>query len=483
MNQIRFFIKFLSVIYFVAFASALPQLNGLIGNNGILPSKNFFNELFQNYGFFSLIFNPSLLWLNSSDFILNFLCILGLVFSVLLFVGAFEFIALCALWFLYLSIVNAGQIFFSYQWDILLLESGFLSIFAFLTLSKNNKSLSKLAVWAYRFLLFKLFFSSGLVKLLSVDPSWRNLTALTFHYQTQPLPNWISWYLHKLPQEFQKISTFMVLVIELLGPYLISFGRQLRFLAFLLFLSLQLLIMLTGNFAFFNLLTIALCFTLLEEERLATINLKIETLLRSLPLVTNLKNLNPKLQLSRQFIILAFLFLIGNSIVNVLKIIVPLPAIIKSTISLGSNLGINSSYGLFAVITKSRPEIIIEGSNDGIHWRTYELPAKPGSLLKSPVSIAPNQPRLDWQLWFASLEEPNSNLWIKSLLKKIIIGDKNILRLFEVNPFPVKPPKFARAALYEYKFSSFQEKEFEKVWWQRKFIGLYTPIVDSKSKK
>ncbi|MDX1919458.1 MAG: lipase maturation factor family protein [Candidatus Caenarcaniphilales bacterium] len=484
MNLIRLFIKLLSIIYFIAFTSALPQLCGLIGKNGILPANDYFRDLLQQFSFFSLLLNPTLFWLNSSNFVLILVCILGILFSVLLFFGLFEFLSLLLLWFLYLSVVNVGQIFFSYQWDMLLLESGFLSIFAYLTLFRSNAGLSNLALLAYRVLVFKLIFSSGLVKLLSSDSSWRDFSALSFHYETQPLPTWVAWYAHKLPLQFHKFSTFFVLFIELLLPFFIFLNRYFRVFAFVVFLFLQLLIMLTGNFTFFNLLRIFLCFTLCEEESVIGLNQRITYFFSNLPFLkacgefTN----NFQFKLSRQIIISVFVFSIGFSGLNVFKLAVPFPSFIKNTILLGSNWGVNSSYGLFAVMTKTRPEIMIEGSRDGIHWRTYDLPAKPGTLSKKPPFIAPNQPRLDWQLWFAALEKPSlnssSSLWINSLMKRLLAGDKNVEKLFDVNPFSEQPPKYIRASIYEYNFSSKLEKEMEKIWWTRKFKGLYLPVVD-----
>ena len=264
------FLRFLAIINLIAFISIWTQIDGLIGSEGILPAQDYFTLLQERLGPERYLLAPSLFWFNASDTALHFICGTGIFLSLLLIVNIAPVIILFLLWLFYLSLTVAGQDFLSFQWDILLLEINFVAIFIAprRLFSKYGKfeSPSFLGIWLLRFLLFKLMFLSGAVKLLSGDSTWRDLTALFYHYETQPLPTVIGWYVHQLPQFLQKASVVLMFAIELLVPFLIFTPRKLRIYGFFILTSFQIMIFVTGNYCFFNLLTIALCIMLLDDE-------------------------------------------------------------------------------------------------------------------------------------------------------------------------------------------------------------------------
>jgi len=269
-----FFLRALGAIYLVAFLSLWSQIDGLIGHAGILPVDRLMSALGREYGAHGIgwdrfLLVPTLCWLSSSDAFLHLQCAAGVVFAVALLLDVAPIICLVPLWLLYLSLATVGREFFGYQWDNLLLETGFLALVV--TPLRIRPRLprvevpSRLAIWLPRLLLFKLMFSSGCVKLASGDPSWRNLTALSFHYQTQPLPTWLGWYANQCPMGFHKASCALMFAIELVAPFLIFLPRRPRLLGCALLAFLQILILLTGNYTFFNSLTLALCLLLVDD--------------------------------------------------------------------------------------------------------------------------------------------------------------------------------------------------------------------------
>jgi len=263
------FLRGLAVIYLIAFASLLPQLDGLIGSNGISPAHDFLQTLRTDYGARAYTLFPTLAWVNSSDMFLHSIVWAGIALSVLLLIGVIPLPAAIGLYVLYLSIDTVGQVFYSFQWDALLLEAGFAAVlFAPLGWRASYKSPpSRIAVWVFWFLIFRLMLESGAVKLSSGDPTWRNLTALRYHYETQPLPTPIAWYAHQLPSLFQRISVAGVFFIEFGLPFLFFTTRRLRLVAAGTIIAFQLLIAITGNYTFFNLLTILLCVPLFMDMK------------------------------------------------------------------------------------------------------------------------------------------------------------------------------------------------------------------------
>ena len=457
------FLKFLALIYLIAFISLWVQVIGLIGGNGILPVHDYLESVRLRLGPLSFWFLPTLCWFNASDVFLHFLCGVGAILSILILFNMSPIVRsviLFFLWLIYLSLVTVSRDFLGFQWDNLLLETGFLSIF----LPSTSRPLF---VWLLRLLLFKLMFFSGVVKLLSGDPAWRNLTALTYHYLTQPLPNVISYYVYWLPVWFHKLSCFLMFVMELVVPFFIFLNRKLRICSCIVLVIFQVLIMITGNYCFFNLLTIALCLFLLEDDIFSG--------------WIRIENSHGKSLRWHNFFVypLIAIILIVNIMLfaRLLQIQINWPLPFKAIYSWVSPFRTINSYGLFAIMTTTRPEIIMEGSNDGMNWFAYEFKYKPGDLKSPPLFVAPHQPRLDWQMWFAALGNYQSNPWFVSLCIRLLQGSKDVIKLIDKNPFPDSPPKYIRALFYDYHFSDFGKKEKTGEWWRRELKGLYFPPV------
>ncbi|MBI1871358.1 MAG: lipase maturation factor family protein [Chlamydiae bacterium] len=476
------FLRLLGIIYFIAFVSLGTQILGLVGQDGILPAHSFLEAVKKHFG--SQIYHllPTLAWVNTSDVFLKYLCTAGTFLSVLVITGIAVIPSLLILWVLYLSLMIVGQAFLSFQWDTLLLETGFLAVFfapgGILPKWRSPSQVSKTILWLIRWLLFRLMFESGCVKLLSGDMTWRNLTALQYHYETQPLPTWIGWYIHHLPLEFHKASTFLMFVIELIIPWLTFLGRKARIFAFFSFFLLQGMILLTGNYCFFNLLTLTLCLSLLDDQTLQQWIPKI--FLRRLgPL--SLRKQNSFVKLIRGTFAI-FIFLLstaqGFGLFSKSK---PFPKFVYKSLHALEPYHMINRYGLFAVMTQKRPEIIIEGSQDGENWTAYSFKWKPGDCKKGPSFVAPHQPRLDWQMWFAALGSTQNNPWILNFLKCLLEGSPEVLQLLKENPFPSEPPHYVRALLYQYHFSDLSERRQKGIWWTRELLGLYCPILSLKS--
>ena len=480
-----FFLRALGVIYLVAFVSLWTQINGLIGHNGILPAGQFMSAVkrqcdAQGLGLERCHLLPTLCWFDASDGFLNFQCAIGTICALWLIIGVAPAPCLALLWLLYLSLTTVGQDFLGFQWDNLLLEAGFLAIFfaplKILPSLSSESASSRIVLWLVRLLLFKLMFSSGCVKLLSGDPSWRNLTALTFHYQTQPLPTWIGWYASQLPLWFQKFSCAVMFAVELGAPWLIFAPRRLRFFGGAAIVSLQILILLTGNYTFFNFLTIALCLLLLDDF----------VLLQIVP-----SRIRRRCSFMRQTATRNRLRRWPNALLIPLAVVVVAVSLFQMASMSGARSGLwfpaaflnaqiapfrsVNSYGLFAVMTTTRNEIIVEGSNDGMTWLPYEFKYKPGDVSRRPAFVEPFQPRLDWQMWFAALGDYRQNPWFGNFCVQLLQGSPEVLALLANNPFPSRPPRYVRAGLYEYHFTNLQEHHESGFWWKRERTGEYLP--------
>ena len=741
------FLRSLGAVYFFAFLSLWTQIAGLIGPHGILPADQYMSAAQQQcdqrgLGLERFHLLPTLCWFNASDTFLQCQCAAGVGLSVLLLAGLAPAPCLAVLWLLWLSLVVVGRDFLGFQWDSLLLETGWLAIFLaplqLVPRPAREAPPSRLFVWLLRLLLFKLMFSSGCVKLLSGDPNWRNLTALTFHYQTQPLPPWTAWCANQLPFWFQKFSCAATLGIELGAPFLIFAPRRLRFLGAALLVGLQALILLTGNYAYFNWLSLALCLLLFDDFLLekivprklgrlfprhdegrrnehspalpnraggspalgfpvsgramdwlrhstqgvqmsrtsravvanaltptgrSTVRFPVQpqpglparsdakprgtirtlisefgtrprhhfpTSLRS-TVITRFVATTDALTPAGPFVAANRGSLIhvtgtsGHSISNHLRFSTsrvhslsagstiafglrlsladspepptesssrcppvwadgvtdwsfasrcsppgdvapmqlrsaiglqcrpsqglspccshalsdaleqafqpagsgdflvassgagnqtvgtrpsprwpfPLLAVVAAVVLAASGfmlaitLGVRSpwlspfgwvaeqlapfrsvnNYGLFAVMTTQRNEIILEGSNDGTNWLAYEFKYKPGDLRRRPAFIAPCQPRLDWQMWFAALGSYQQNPWFVNFCVRLLQGSPDVLALLAKNPFPNQPPRFIRAQFYDYRFTGSADRHSTGAWWRREYIGEYLPPI------
>jgi predicted DCC family thiol-disulfide oxidoreductase YuxK len=459
------FLRVLAAIYIVAFASLAVQVTGLLGQNGISPAHTFFERVgASSLGWMRFWAVPSLFWWNSTDMVLAGACWVGVVLSAVLFAGYLERMALVLLYLLYLSFSLAGQEFLSFQWDALLLETGFLAIFF-----GHTGAMQKTIAWLYRALAFRLYFLSGFVKLASGDPNWRHLSALDFHYFTQPLPTIVAWYADKLPRWFQHASTFTVLAVELGAPFLIFAPRRIRLFGAGLLLSLEVLIFATGNYTFFNLLAAAITLFLFDDQAFRGLVWR--------PRRANIEAA-PSTRAARIAAAAVTLLILPLGLVHIFENTGPqLPEPLDAEARYTSPFQVVNSYGLFAVMTTERLEIIVEGSDDGETWRAYEFPYKPGDVNRAPRWAAPHQPRLDWQMWFAALSDYRSNPWFVAFVEGLLNGSPEVLGLLEKNPFPDHPPRYVRAVTYDYRFSSWAEHRQTGAWWHREPHGQYLPPV------
>lgn len=564
------FLFLMAVIYLAAFASLYVQIPGLYGDNGILPAKLVIGKEADSWDEL-LDSQPTLLKLTpklglSVQQGMDLLCVAGMAVSFLCVVCKTmrDTVSFILLWMLYFSLYQVGQTFLWFQWDILLLEAGFLTILVApfnLQIPVKRFRLSfyhqhdSITLWLVRWLLFRLMFMSGVVKLTSGCPTWWDLTALNWHFESQCIPTPLAWWWHHLPEWFLKLSVVATYIIEIAVPFLFFAPvRSLRLFSFWSQVLLQLLIIITGNYNFFNVLTITLCVSLLDDEFLGyrhkkkpssivnklacvavfgylgyqtvkqfglvlkddfTIDSKIafskkdydrflgvvvpwtiwfgafsfafEVLIALVRCYTEVKGTFWKNWAAIQCLIFtvvaASVFAISlvpySSLHKEGQKIVPVQA--KSLHARVNSFHLTSSYGLFRRMTGvgGRPEVVIEGSNSrDSGWREYEFFYKPGDINRRPPVVAPHQPRLDWQMWFAALGSYQHNPWFLNLAYRLLTNEKDVLELIQYNPFPDKPPKYLRAQLYKYHFSKDgKRKKDSGTWWSREHTGEYMPIV------
>ena len=485
----RWFLRALGVIYLIAFVSLWVQVDGLIGSDGVSPVNQFLPAVHAQLGKDAYATLPTLCWFSTSNAFLHFLCGGGTVLSVLLIFGIAPALSLVALFVFYLSLTIAGQTFLSFQWDILLLETGFLSIFLapwrlwpkeliFLPGSPSPAMaapVSRAGLFLLKFLLFKLMLMSGVVKLTSGDDCWWNLTALDYHYWSQPLPTIFGWWADKSPEWFKHFSAAFCLGIEIIVPFFIWAPRRPRLIAVGLMMFLQIAIAITGNYCFFNLLTIALCLLLIDDVTVGTDRDSVGIPTFGAPSGRALA-----------------IRVCGYASVAVVVVTLPInawlifsackprarpPHALATFYEQLEAFRIVNGYGLFRVMTKDRCEIVLEGSADGLEWLPYEFKWKPGDVKRAPGWCAPHQPRLDWQMWFAALESPRENPWFFWLIVRLLQESHDVNGLLAHNPFPDRPPRYIRAMFYRYRFTTLSERRQTGGWWKRQELREYLPTV------
>ena len=457
------FLRLLGAIYVAAFVSLGMQILGLVGHAGILPLGDHLGAARRALGDTAYRILPTLFWLDSSDASLLAGCVVGAFLGLLVILNRSTRAALIGLFVLYLSYFYAGQDFTGFQWDLLLLEAGFLAIFL--------SSGSRIVIWLYRWFVFRYLFLAGAAKLLSGDPTWRDFTALEYHFWTQPLPTPLAWYAAELPDWLLIGATAATLLVELGIVFLIFLPRRPRAVAACCIALFQVLIVLTGNYNFFNLLSIAMCVLLLDDASLR----------RFLPQRLVMRLRRRAQQPGRAATMIASALALVIVPVGLNRICLSLTGsglpVARALQQLVSPLMIVNAYGLFAVMTTSRPEIVIEGSADGQVWREYVFRFKPGPVTRRARWSIPHQPRLDWQMWFAALGDRTDNPWFESLMRRLLEGSSPVLALFEADPFPDRPPKYVRAQLYDYRFADRTTRPATGQWWVRQLAGLYFPPV------
>jgi len=449
------FPRLLGLVFFFAFGAFLFQIKGLIGKNGILPIGTYLGLIRANYPKKCYTLVPTVFWLNCSDTALMAVVGTGTALSVLLMLGVYPPLLLFLIYVLYLSIVHAGQDFLGFGWEGFLLEVTISAFFMSLTPVPN------VMVWiSLNLILFRFHFQGGAVKLQSGDPNWRNLTGVAYHYQSQPLPNTQAWYAYKLPIWFQKLSTFLMLFVEIVIPFGMFGPDWMRLGVFYCLFGLQILIWFTGNFSFLNHLTVVLCTVLVANQYLTSWFAVPETM--SAPWALDI------------FCYGVGLFLVIVQLMHLWDHFAPNP-LFSHWLQKLSRYHIANRYGIFAVMTTTRNEIVFEGSHDGVEWKEYLFYYKPSEIERRPRRISPYQPRLDWQAWFLPFGHFRYDAWLGEFIYCLLKGNREVLALLRGNPFPDAPPRFVRALMYEYVFSTAEEKKKHGWWWHREFVREFTP--------
>ncbi len=512
------FLRALGAIYFSAFFSLVFQIRGLIGPQGILPASEYLKSAAQQIGYARYWYVPSVLWISSGSHMLMALCWIGMAAAVLLVLNLWPRGMLVICFVCFLSFVSAAGDFSGYQSDGMLLEAGFLSLFFAPSGFRPRLGQTRPPVRAAFYLLlwewFRIYFESGVAKMASGDPEWRNFTAMDEYYQNGPLPTWIGWYVQHLPHWFHAGTAFLTLALELVLIWAAFLPRPFRIALFFLVTPWQVGIILTANYTFLNYLVLILGFLLLDDRFLMRFfqarwakSLHDAVTARSIeadaPAEDHLSILaaspNPSailappendarpawrrelhtwltpLRVSIAAILLTWIFY--ATAVQMIWMITPAP-LPTTPVALLDPFRIANRYGLFAVMTRNRYEIEFQGSDDGQTWVAYPFRHKPQELNRAPRIYAPYQPRFDWNLWFASLGEWRDNPIVLRTERRLLSNDTDVLALFAANPFPHGPPHQVRAVLWQYWFTSMAEKTKSGLWWRRQLLGLYAPAIE-----
>jgi lipase maturation factor 1 len=497
------FLRSLGAIYFSAFYSLLFQIRGLVGPDGVLPANQYLTAVRHSFPAGYYWFAPTLLWLSSSNAMLLAVCWTGLVASVAALLNLWPRCSFFTCFFCYLSFVAAASDFSGYQSDGMLLEAGFIALFfcppGLLPGWGAQSPPSRASLFLLQWEWFRIYFESGMVKLLSGDPEWRHLTAMDEYYQNGPLPTWIGWYMEHLPHWFHVSTAAATLGMELGIVFLLFLPRRARLICFCIVTPWEICVIFTANYTFLNYLVLALGFLLLDDgflRRLVPVRFRLPATLSEESFaeppapVSLFNSLEPDDTLPLEHrkpthfaamrLALAAVMLTWIAYVTTVELIrmpfpeIPLPI---TPVRALEPFRIANQYGLFAVMTRGRYEIEFQGSNDGITWTAYRFRYKPQALDEAPGIYAPYQPRFDWNLWFASLGDWQQNTLVPFAEERLLTNSRDVLSLFRGNPFASAPPKYVRAVLWQYWFTSMKEKRDTGNWWRRQFLGLYAPVL------
>lgn len=366
-----------------------------------------------------------------------------------------------ALWALYLSFVNAGQLFYGYGWETLLLEAGFLAIF----LGPSDLAPTWVTIWLVRWLLFRVMFGAGLIKLRG-DRCWRELTCLDYHYETQPIPNFLSWYLHRSPKLVHRAGVAFTHFVQLVVPWGVLVPGPVGWAAGLLTIGFQATLIVSGNLSWLNYLTLLLAFACFDDRAWSFVLPDGATELLGLPAAPGPRPL-------------AFDLATAGVAILVLALSVrPVRNMISSRQLMNASfepLHLVNTYGAFGSVTRRRYEVVIEGEAEDGSWREYELKAKPGDPARRPPWIAPYHLRLDWQIWFSAMRPHAQERWFARLAERLLESDPATLALLAGNPFPDAPPRRVRARRFLYRFTTPAERRETGRWWNREEVGIYLP--------
>lgn len=447
----------IAAIYLIAFVAAARQFRALIGERGMLPVPRYLARTPFRAA-------PSIFQLHYSDRFFALACWAGALLSAALLAGGSDLAPLWAgmlvwllIWVLYLSIVNVGQTWYSFGWESLLLEAGFLVMF----LGNDDIAPPVLVLWLARWLVFRVEFGAGLIKIRG-DSCWRTLTCLYYHHETQPIPGPLSWYFHHLPKPLHRIEAAGNHVAQLVVPFLLFAPQPVAGAAGAVVVVTQLWLVLSGNFAWLNWVTIVLACSAIPDRFVGVAS-------PSLP--------DPPIWFVS--VVVAF-----TAAVVVLSYR-PVRNLLSHRQRMNASFNryhLVNTYGAFGVVGRTRDEVVIEGTADTrltehTVWLEYEFKGKPGDVHRRPPQIAPYHLRLDWLMWFLAISPAYARDWLPAFLRLLLDNDAETVRLLRRNPFPDSPPYYVRARLYRYRFSSWHELRHEHIWWHRTLLGEYIPPV------
>jgi hypothetical protein len=455
----------LALIYLLAFICVLDQFPALLGERGLLPVPRFLRGLRSRDG-------PSLFRLHYSDRLLRVAGWTGAVLALSLLLGLpqagplwLPMLVWFILWLLYLSIVNVGQVFYSFGWESLLLEAGFLAIF----LGNARTAPPFLILLLFRWLAVRVELGAGLIKLRG-DPCWRDLTCMDFHHETQPMPGPLSWHFHRLPRSLHRFEVLGNYGAQLVAPFALFLPQPIAGAGALIMIATQAYLVASGNYAWLNVLTMIIVVSALPDALLG----------RVLPAAA------PPLVASPVWFMALVLTVTGVVVIlsywPVRNLIGPQQRMNYSF----NRLHLVNTYGAFGSVTRERYEVVLEGTearepSDAAVWREYEFRGKPGDPRRRPRQFAPYHLRLDWLMWFAALSPGYAEGWLESLVKKLLDGDRSVLRLLRHNPFPAAPPAWIRGRFYRYRFTTGDERRSTGAWWIRELVSDYLPPVTLRS--
>jgi hypothetical protein len=518
------FLRAMGLIYFSAFFSLIFQIRGLIGREGILPASDYLQAVEHSFGHARFWFAPTLLWFSSGPQMLMVLCWAGVVASLLLALNVWPrgTLGICLVCFL--SFVSAAGDFSGYQSDGMLLEAGFIALFfappGFRPGLGAKWPPSRASLFLLQWEWFRIYFESGMVKIASGEPQWRQMTAMDEYYQNGPLPTWVGWYVQHLPHWFHASTAYCTLALELGLVWMLFLPRRWRIVCFFIATAWQIGIILTANYTFLNYLVLALGFLLLDDR----------VLLHCLPQrwkkppldhtamdradVTRPATASPTeadssstgrdvanqptkasrfedggeenwrdlfrqqlAVLKRSLVAIMLGWVFYATAVELVWIVFPTLKLPTTPVEALEPFRIANRYGLFAVMTRGRYEIEFQGSQDGQNWQPYPFRYKPQDPSQPPGIYAPYQPRFDWNLWFASLGSWREYPIVINTEVRLLSTDPDVLALFAGNPFPQEPPRQVRAVLWQYWFTTATEKSKTGLWWRREFRGLYAPTL------
>lgn len=456
------FLRVFGIVFAIAFLSLYSQVTILYGAHGLMPVAESLARRAPGW------MTPAIFWLDWSDGALRGAALAGALLSFGLVFNLVPRYCLIACWALYLSFVTVGAPFLNFQWDNLLLETAFLSLL--LTRGglrpRGVRVPNVVAVFLLQWLLLRLHFESGVAKLASGDPTWRDLTAVVSYYETAPIPTWIGWYVHQLPLWIQQLSTAIILAVELVVPWFIWSPRLLRTFACAIMLGLQVIVIATANYTFFNYLTMALCLFMLDDAQLGP-------LCRRLRLGDRL----PQVERAWRRAVVAALatVLVALSLLPFMRFLRVLPESLAPVQAVLDTYRIANAYHLFASMTLVRREAVIEGSDDGETWQEYEFRYKPGDVSRPPPFVAPHQPRVDFQMWFLLLGQRWGAPYFDRLLQRLLTMPEAVAPLFSKMPYTLAPPRYVRVAAYRYQFTDLETYRATGAWWRRELLMYSQP--------